>query len=175
MISIHRRVKRKVLFYTALLHLLIILASCAEIEAEPEIETTTPLLLPSYEQYIGYYSTNHREDRDTNPEHSAGYGLRIYSISDDEITFSIGYTGAYWSPIYETGLITATLDGNTADFEWTDSWNNEGHGTLQLEDGNVIVRMIETVTADGNRASFDTGTEILLKPLISPDFIQEQE
>ena len=123
---------------------------------------TAGITPPSLEQYIGAYSTNHREDRGENPEHSAGYDLVIHSISDGEISFSMSYIGNYWSPIYETDVITATLNGNISDFQWTDSWENEGHGTIRLEGGNVIVRMIETTSSELNRASFDTGNEILL-------------
>lgn len=127
-------------------------------ELDAVLEKTTP----SFEQYIGVYSTNHREDRGDNPEHSAGYDLEIYSIQNDKIIFGMSYIGNYWSPIYETDEITATLNGNISDFQWTDSWGNEGHGTLRLENGNAIIRMIETISSDFNRASFDTGEEILL-------------
>jgi len=138
-------------------------------ESEAEPEEAAPPPVQSFERYIGTYTTNRHEERGENPEFSAGYDLEIFSISDGEIVFGVSYIGRSWSPIYETGEIIATLTGNTADFQWADSWGNEGYGMLRLAEDSVGVRMIQTVSAEVNRASFDTGAEIMLTPFEAAD------
>jgi len=117
-----------------------------------------------FSQYIGYYSNNLDEDRGTNPENAAGYDLNIFEISNGNITFSFGWTGNYWSPIYETSEITSLLIGNSTEFNWEDSWENEGQGTLTLIDGYVIINTVVNKYSDMNRASLGTYGDLILLP-----------
>ena len=118
----------------------------------------------SFEQYVGLYSTNLAEDRGENPENSAGYDVRILDISDGNITFMLFWTGEYWSPIYQTSEITSKLAGNYTEFEWDDSWENAGIGTLTLIDGYIIINTIVTERSAVNRATLGTDGDLILLP-----------
>ncbi|MCD8214749.1 MAG: copper amine oxidase N-terminal domain-containing protein [Clostridiales bacterium] len=84
------------------------------------------------------------------------YYLTIKEISGGNVTFFVEYIGYNFNYFYTTEDITAPLNGNTAEFTWTDSWFNSGKGTLVINNGSVNLKMEETETSDFNRSSMDT-------------------
>ena len=117
-------------------------------------EHVSAQITQDYSSYIGYYSSNWKADRATNPENAATYGVEIIGISDGEITFEIEHCGLAWSPLTGSDIITANLIGNRADFNWTaPAWEQSGTGTLRLENGNVIINVSDDNYARGSLAT----------------------
>ena len=143
-----------------------------------EKNTVTISTETSLDSYIGSYSNNLRTDRGENPLECSGFDLKIKDIKNGYITFSFSYIGQSWSPIYFTDDITVQLNGRTCDFTWSDSWENEGIGTLHLEGGSVTLNTTVTKSAEVNRASLGTnGTDMLLHsvPEIGEQIIDPKE
>lgn len=113
-------------------------------------------------QYIGIFSTNWEEDRDTNPDNAWTYGVDITDISNGQITFSIFHWGNYWSPVSESDIITADLVDNIAKFNWyAPSWDKRGTGILRLQNGNVIINAVDE---SPDRGTLETRGDLVLLP-----------
>lgn len=84
------------------------------------------------------------------------YTLSITKISSSSISFSICKVGYNASPIYDTHTIKATISGNkTKTFKWTDSWDNQGTGTITfLSKSQISLNMKQTKDGGwGNRST----------------------
>lgn len=84
------------------------------------------------------------------------YTVIINKVKNKKIKFQVSYTGVNASPIYDT-IVTAKLKNKTASFKWKDSWGNSGTGKIKLYKKYIKIKMKQTKTAEGNRASLDTG------------------
>ena len=111
-----------------------------------------------YTAFCGHYS-------DTETVEGPCYTVSILSVDNEtkEIEIQISYVGPHSSPVYTTELIEVFIaDDHTVQFEWTDSWSNEGTGTLVLDpDDPSVVQLTMTVTkeAEVNRATLSTHGE----------------
>ena len=79
--------------------------------------------------------------------------LIVQSISGDKIRFSVGHGGINASPLYDTGVITATIKNNkVSSFRWkNDGWGNKGTGSLIFGKNKVTVKMKVTKRSSDNR------------------------
>ena len=116
---------------------------------------TTPI---DYTMFCGNYS-------DTETVEGPCYTVSIISVDNTTkaIDISISYVGPNSSPLYSTETIHASITSDhTVQFEWTDSWMNQGVGTLILNpDDPSTVQLMMTVTeeAEVNRATLSTGDQ----------------
>lgn len=106
--------------------------------------------------------------RDADNENGPFYSLTVDSISADSAEIELEYVGDHLSPIYESNRITVALKWGDADkttlvgdFEWKDSWNNAGVGTVKFEkaaDGAPRATLNVRVTEEApvNRATLAT-------------------
>ena len=157
---------KKVLAFLAAAVLLCSLAACfGEIDppaaptvpsaAEPEQPTASPI---DYTVFCGNYS-------DTDTVEGPCYTVSILHADNETgtIEISISYVGINSSPLYVTEPIHASIGSDhTVEFEWTDSWKNQGIGTLVLDpDDPSMVHLLMTVTeeAEVNRATLSTGDQ----------------
>lgn len=93
---------------------------------------------------------------------SGSFALLVGRQIGGHIEFAVVYTGRNGSPYYDTGVIEAEVKDGVANFNWSDSWENEGTGTLVFGDDRVSVSMTETKTATSNRATL-SGDRVLPK------------
>jgi len=111
-----------------------------------------------YTAFCGNYS-------DTETVEGPCYTVSILSADNDAktIEIQISYVGLHSSPLYTTEPIEAAVaDDHTVQFDWIDSWSNEGNGTLVLNpDDPSAVKLTMTVTkeAELNRATLSTHGE----------------
>ena len=122
-------------------------------------ETTAETLPPiDYTVFCGDYS-------DTETVEGPCYTVRIISVDNETkaIELEISFVGRNSSPIYVAEQICSTVTSDhTAQFEWKDSWENRGVGTLILNpDDPSTVQLLMTVTeeAEVNRATLSTHDE----------------
>lgn len=120
------------------------------------VETEQPAAVPvDYAMFCGNYS-------DTETVEGPCYTVSIISVDNAArtIEISVSYVGINSSPVYTTEPIhTSIADDHTVQFEWTDSWTNQGIGTLVLDPDNPsVVQLMMTVTkeAEVNRATLST-------------------
>lgn len=150
----------------AILMAALLLCSLAACAGETEQPTETPDASTSeteqppastvdYTAFCGDYS-------DSETIEGPCYTVSI-SNADNEakaIELAVYYVGPNASPIYATETIRASIaDDHTVQFEWMDSWGNQGIGTLVLNpDDTSMVELMMTVTeeADTNRATLST-------------------
>ena len=116
-------------------------------------ETAPPAAEPvDYAAFCGHYS-------DTETVEGPCYTVSILSEDNEDKTIEIqvSYVGLHSSPVYTTEPIEASIaDDHTVQFAWTDSWANEGTGTLILNPDDLsAVQLTMTVTkeAEVNRAT----------------------
>ena len=108
-----------------------------------------------YTAFCGNYS-------DTDTVEGPCYTVSILHADNETkaIEISISYVGIKSSPLYVTEPIHASIaSDHTVQFEWTDSWQNQGIGTLVLNpDEPSMVQLMMTVTeeAEVNRATLST-------------------
>ena len=108
-----------------------------------------------YTAFCGNYS-------DTDTVEGPCYTVSILHVDNETkaIEISISYVGINSSPLYVTEPIHASIaSDHTVQFEWTDSWQNQGIGTLVLNpDDPSMVQLTMTVTkeAEVNRATLST-------------------
>ena len=157
---------KKTLTFLALMVLLCSLSACADGSEQPADTPTTsteeskqPTAEPvDYTVFCGNYS-------DTETVDGPCYTVSIISVDNATklIEISISYVGVYSSPVYVTEPIHASISSDhTVQFEWTDSWMNQGVGTLVLNpDDPSTVQLMMTVTeeAEVNRATLSTGDQ----------------
>ena len=84
------------------------------------------------------------------------YMVTVNKVKNKKIRFQITYLGRNASPIYESNVINAKLKNKTAFFKWKDNWGNAGTGKIKLYNGYIKIKVDETKTAGGNRATLDT-------------------
>jgi len=119
---------------------------------ETEQQTASPI---DYTAFYGNYS-------DTDTVEGPCYTVSILHADNETkaIEISISYVGIKSSPLYVTEPIHASIaSDHTVQFEWTDSWQNQGIGTLVLNpDDPSMVQLMMTVTeeAEVNRATLST-------------------
>ena len=153
---------RNILVFCLVLALLCRLPACtvgtvqpADTPSSPTTETEQPVSAPvDYAVFCGNYS-------DTETVEGPCYTVSILSVDHaGSIEISVSYVGSNSSPVYTTEPIRASIaDDHTVQFEWTDSWMNQGIGTLVLDPGNPsAVQLMMTVTeeAEVNRATLST-------------------
>lgn len=121
--------------------------------------TTQPTAAPvDYSAFAAKYS-------DTDTVEGPCYTVNITAVDTaaKTIEFTVSYLGANSSPIYDTDAIQATIaDDHTVTFDWKDSWQNEGNGTLKLnpdDTSTVQILMNVTTEAEVNRATLSTHDE----------------
>ncbi len=150
-----------VFFMTALLFWM--LAGCSgeteepvDVADTPTTEIEPPTAEPvDYSIFCGHYS-------DTKTVEGPCYTVSILSVDNDagKIEIQISYVGLHSSPLYTTESIYASIaDDHTVQFEWTDSWMNQGNGTLVLnpEDPSTVQLMMTVIKeAEINRATLST-------------------
>ena len=123
--------------------------------AETTAETLPPI---DYTVFCGNYS-------DTETVEGPCYTVRIISVDNETkaIELEISFVGRNSSPIYVAEQICSTVTSDhTVQFEWKDSWENRGVGTLILNpDDPSTVQLMMTVTeeAEVNRATLSTHDE----------------
>ena len=122
-------------------------------------ETAPPAAEPvDYAAFCGNYS-------DTETVEGPCYTVSILSADNEDKTIEIqvSYVGLHSSPVYTTEPIEASIaDDHTVQVGWTDSWSNEGTGTLILNPDDLsAVQLTMTVTkeAEVNRATLSTHDE----------------
>ena len=122
-------------------------------------ETAPPAAEPvDYAAFCGHYS-------DTKTVEGPCYTVSILSADNEDKTIEIqvSYVGLHSSPVYTTEPIEASIaDDHTVQFDWSDSWSNEGTGTLILNPDDLsAVQLTMTVTkeAEVNRATLSTHGE----------------
>lgn len=81
------------------------------------------------------------------------YSVNIEAISEKQVTFSVEMCGFNSRYIYTVDSITAKINNNVASFEWEDSWENTGYGTITFENDGFWLTMVETYRSDWNRDS----------------------
>lgn len=154
--------KKTIAFLTVTV-LLCSLAACAS-QTDPPVDTTAisaveseqpPASLADYAVFCGNYS-------DTETVEGPCYTVSILRVDNATraIEISISYVGIHSSPVYTTETIYASITSDhTVQFEWKDSWSNQGIGTLVLNpDDPSAVRLMMTVTEEApvNRATLST-------------------
>jgi len=151
------------LMTTALLFSLSACAGKTEQSAAPTTnsaaETNQPTASPiDYAVFCGHYS-------DTETVEGPCYTVSIISVDNatKAIEISLSYVGINASPVYTTESIhTSVASDHTAQFEWEDSWANQGVGTLVLNpDDPSAVQLMMAVTkeAEVNRATLSTNDQ----------------
>ncbi len=156
--------KRLIILMVAVL--LCLLASCASKtgpQTDPEIppteevpataETEQPTETPvDYTVFCGKYS-------DTETVEGPCYTVSILNVDNETkaIELSVSFVGVNSSPVYVTEPIYAFIaDDHTVQFDWEDSWKNQGVGTLVLDpEDPSAVQLLMTVTEE---AEFNRGT-----------------
>ena len=125
----------------------------------PTTEVESPVAEPvDYTAFCGHYS-------DTETVEGPCYTVSILIADNEtkEIEIQISYVGPHSSPVYTTEPIKASIaEDHTVEFAWTDSWSNEGNGTLVLDPDDLSeVQLMMTVTkeAEVNRATLSTHDE----------------
>ena len=74
------------------------------------------------------------------------YSVEIEEVNDDSISFYICMVGKNASPIYYTETITAHIqDNQTEVFNWEDSWENSGTGTISWSSEDEIILNMQVV------------------------------
>ena len=128
-------------------------------ETTQPVETTAGTLPPiDYTVFCGNYS-------DTETVEGPCYTVSIISVDNESkaIELAISFVGRNSSPVYAAEQIYSTIESDhTAQFEWEDSWENRGVGTLVLNpDDPSAVQLMMTVTeeAEVNRATLSTRDE----------------
>ena len=128
-------------------------------ETTQPVETTAETLPPiDYTVFCGNYS-------DTETVEGPCYTVSIISVDNESkaIELAISFVGRNSSPVYAAEQIYSTIESDhTAQFEWEDSWENRGVGTLVLNpDDPSAVQLMMTVTeeAEVNRATLSTRDE----------------
>lgn len=98
-----------------------------------------------------------------NEKHGA-YNVVIGKISKSgKLKMQVGYAGRNYSPLYDSNEITAQIKGNKATFQWEDSWENKGTGTIVfVKKHKFYLTMKETVTSPANRATLATEKKMFL-------------
>lgn len=154
---------KKVLAVLMVMVLLCALAACggetkqpADTTAPSTAETEQPMASPiDYTVFCGNYS-------DTETVEGPCYTVSIINVDNatKEIEISISYVGVNSSPLYTAESIHGTIaSDHTVQFEWKDSWNNQGVGTLVLnpdDPSTVQLMMMVTEEAEVNRATLST-------------------
>ncbi len=139
------------------------LAACTDETEQPADTTSTPteetkqsVASPiDYTVFCGNYS-------DTETVEGPCYTVSIISVDNatKAIEISISFVGVNSSPLYTTESIYASIaSDHTVQFEWVDSWKNQGIGTLVLNpDDSSTVQLLMTVTeeAEVNRSTLST-------------------
>lgn len=125
-------------------------------ETTQQTETTAETESPAdYTVFCGNYS-------DTETVEGPCYTVSIISADNEagEMEFSISFIGPNSSPVYSTDVICGTVTSDhTVEFEWEDSWENRGVGTLIVDPSDpATVQLMMTVTeeAEVNRATLST-------------------
>ncbi len=107
----------------------------------------------AYAEYVGYdeENTDFMEifSLDFTPD-SVGddYSLGVVSVDNSKISFVISYLYGDGIKIYDSGLVTADLNGNSADFDWTDNFGNSGNGSVTFNQNSVTVKMVRVSMGD---------------------------
>jgi len=133
-------------------------ADSAQTSLEDEAKQPEPEPI-DYTVFCGNYS-------DTETVEGPCYTVSILSVDPNSgaIEFTISYIGTHSSPIYSTEPIHASvLEDGTVQFEWTDSWKNQGNGTLMLnseDESTVQLKMTVTEEAEVNRATLSTHGQV---------------
>lgn len=85
------------------------------------------------------------------------YAVYITAADSSSVSFYFEYRGSFYSPIYTTmDIITVELNGNHAEFEWKDSWENSGIGWITINKNSVDLYAKTTEWAEMNRGCMDT-------------------
>lgn len=130
-----------------------------DFEATSTAATEQPMTSTAdYSVFCGNYS-------DTKTVEGPCYTVSILSVDNAarEIEILISRVGVNSSPLYTTESISASIaSDHTVQFEWKDSWSNQGTGTLVLDpDDPSAVQLMMTVTeeAEFNRATLSTNDQ----------------
>lgn len=130
-----------------------------DFEATSTAATEQPMTSTTdYSVFCGNYS-------DTKTVEGPCYTVSIISVDNAtrEIEISISRVGVNSSPLYTTESIYASIaSDHTVQFEWKDSWSNQGIGTLVLNpDDPSMVQLMMAVTeeAEFNRATLSTNDQ----------------
>lgn len=95
---------------------------------------------------------------------NCSYNVYVSNVTDDgTILFAVVFMNEDSTIMYETGTISATLNGNKAEFNWSDNHGNSGIGELELLDNSVSVMLIQNETAEGNTASLATDNPVTIQ------------
>ena len=146
---------KKILVCLLTLILLFSFTACALISAK---ENSSEITKTDFSKYIARFS-------DTDTPEGPCYTVNIENINNEtkEIEFTVSFVGVKSSPVYFTDKIKAVIaDDNTASFNWTDSWKNEGTGVIKINpDDSSKIEILMTITkeAEVNRATLSTKAE----------------
>ena len=146
---------KKILVCLLTLILLFSFTACALISAK---ENSSEITKADYSKFIARFS-------DTDTPEGPCYTVNIENINNEtkEIEFTVSFVGVKSSPVYSTDKIKAVIaDDNTASFNWTDSWKNEGTGVIKINlDDSSKIEILMTITneAEVNRATLSTKDE----------------
>ena len=146
---------KKILVCLLTLALLFSFTACASISAK---ENSSEITKADFSKFIARFS-------DTDTPEGPCYTVNIENINNEtkEIEFTVSFVGVKSSPVYSTDKIKAVIaDDNTASFNWTDSWKNEGTGVIKINlDDSSKIEILMTITneAEVNRATLSTKDE----------------
>lgn len=91
------------------------------------------------------------------------YAVVVCSITKNgKVRFYLDKGGRNASPLYCTGVLSAPIKGNKAEFMYKeDGWGNRGKGTIVFnKNGTIYLTVHQTYTAEGNRSSLQISKTI---------------
>lgn len=117
----------------------------------------TPLIESNYYR-VGTYAIPPAADVPNPPRYEVI--VKFVNEKQDIIIFQIFYAGLNGSPVYFTNDIICKVINHIASFHWKDSWDNEGEGSLEFNNNNIIVNMQVTKKASVNRFLFSIENKV---------------
>ena len=121
------------------------------ITVEPVNEIIAKGSKANYDQYLGVWT-----DKETETAYKAT-GINFIEISGNSVYFEL-YTGNTYQ-IINAKVAGEIIDGKI-DFNFTDSWNGKGHGTVTLSDNSVHLYCVQDQR--GNLARYTLDCDVTL-------------
>ncbi len=106
-----------------------------------------------YKSYLGKYSYE---------DNNYSYNIVVKNIEKNVIMFNIQVMQLHSNCTNEAEVISI-LSGNNTDFEWFDSYGNNGSGKLSLEDNRITINMQQKYTIEKECITLKTKGTMALK------------
>lgn len=100
----------------------------------------------------GVYILPSSVEADPNWTSAPSFTVQVTDVKDDKAKLLITRLGINASPIYDTEA-DIVIKNNTADFTWSDSWENSGKGNVIFEENALKLTMVVTKEAKINRGT----------------------